>query len=188
VPSPPPPLVDSRAQRGDCASCSAVCCVARVFRTSADFPIDKPAGAQCSSLLGDERCRELLQRVSDEARSAVQDPGREGRGADLMGGPGPASQRLRGNSLWGAYLIGTDLCGVHLTTTDLLGTDLRAADVCGAGLSSARFLTQLQVEAARDRGRDRRGAGLRTAAAPHTSVPARSLTRHDQATGAAGGG
>lgn len=37
----------------DCARCQALCCVGPVLTRSADFAIDKPAGAPCPNLLGD---------------------------------------------------------------------------------------------------------------------------------------
>jgi Pentapeptide repeats (8 copies) len=46
----------ARALRPDCASCVGLCCVAPAFSASADFAIDKPAGAACPNLLADFRC------------------------------------------------------------------------------------------------------------------------------------
>jgi Pentapeptide repeats (8 copies) len=43
--------------RADCASCSALCCVAPTFEVSADFPIHKPAGEACPHLSPEYRCR-----------------------------------------------------------------------------------------------------------------------------------
>lgn len=40
----------------DCTSCAALCCVAPSFEASADFAIDKLAGARCAHLKKDERC------------------------------------------------------------------------------------------------------------------------------------
>lgn len=70
------------------------------------------------------------------------------RGADLLGA------RLhgvdaRGADLRGALLIAADLRGADLRHADLLGADLRDADVRGADLSTALYLTQPQVNAAR---------------------------------------
>jgi uncharacterized protein YjbI with pentapeptide repeats len=42
--------------RADCKSCFALCCVAPAFSASADFAIDKPAGAACPNLNTDFRC------------------------------------------------------------------------------------------------------------------------------------
>lgn len=45
------------ALTADCASCFGLCCVALPFTRSADFAIDKPAGAPCPNLLADFACR-----------------------------------------------------------------------------------------------------------------------------------
>ena len=42
--------------RGDCANCFGLCCVALPFGASADFAIDKDAGAPCPNLRRDFRC------------------------------------------------------------------------------------------------------------------------------------
>jgi uncharacterized protein YjbI with pentapeptide repeats len=42
--------------RADCESCFALCCVAPAFSASADFAINKPAGAACPNLQMDFRC------------------------------------------------------------------------------------------------------------------------------------
>jgi uncharacterized protein YjbI with pentapeptide repeats len=42
--------------RADCESCFALCCVAPAFSASADFAINKPAGAACPNLQADFRC------------------------------------------------------------------------------------------------------------------------------------
>ncbi len=47
---------DGRSLQADCARCFALCCVAPAFAASADFAIDKPAGAPCPHLQGDLRC------------------------------------------------------------------------------------------------------------------------------------
>jgi uncharacterized protein YjbI with pentapeptide repeats len=44
------------ALRADCARCSALCCVVPALAASADFAIDKPAGAPCPNLQPDFRC------------------------------------------------------------------------------------------------------------------------------------
>ncbi|TFB96744.1 pentapeptide repeat-containing protein [Cryobacterium adonitolivorans] len=41
----------------DCANCFGLCCVALAFATSADFPIDKPAGEPCVNLDERDACR-----------------------------------------------------------------------------------------------------------------------------------
>ncbi|MCW2740089.1 MAG: pentapeptide repeat-containing protein [Blastococcus sp.] len=57
MPLDPLPLADARAQlRADCANCAGLCCVAPAFAASADFAIDKPAGAACPNLGEDFRC------------------------------------------------------------------------------------------------------------------------------------
>jgi hypothetical protein len=47
---------DRSALRADCGRCAALCCVLPAFSRSADFAIDKPAGAPCPNLRGDARC------------------------------------------------------------------------------------------------------------------------------------
>lgn len=42
--------------RADCSRCTGLCCVALPFARSADFAIDKPAGAPCPHLEADYRC------------------------------------------------------------------------------------------------------------------------------------
>jgi len=42
--------------RADCESCFALCCVVPAFSASADFAINKPAGAPCPNLAPDFRC------------------------------------------------------------------------------------------------------------------------------------
>lgn len=91
-----------------------------------------------------ERVGRLLGDASTRLRrrwTAAADRSR----ADLAG------RRLsgdhRGWSFRGATLIRADLRGADLRDADLLGADVRDADVCGADLSTALFLTQLQVNA-----------------------------------------
>ncbi|WP_369138508.1 pentapeptide repeat-containing protein [Modestobacter versicolor] len=51
------PLVAARRElTADCSRCAALCCVLPAFAASADFAIDKPAGAPCPNLLADDRC------------------------------------------------------------------------------------------------------------------------------------
>jgi len=75
-----------------------------------------------------------------------------------------AGQRLsgdhRGSSLRGAVLIRADLRDADLREVDLLGVDLRDADLRGSDLSTALFLTQPQVNAARGDGSTVLPAGL----------------------------
>lgn len=89
----------------------------------------------------------LLLDLSREVRSAVPRR-RDHRGADLVGRRLRGAD-LRGADLRGAWLIGADLRGADLRLADLIGADLRGADLRGAELSSALFLTQPQVSAAR---------------------------------------
>jgi uncharacterized protein YjbI with pentapeptide repeats len=94
---------------------------------------------------------ELLERVSEAARaSAPRGPrvNRVGPGADLMGA-NLSGADLRAVSLRGAYLIAADLSRADLRLADVIGVDLRDADLCGADLSTALFLTQFQVNAAK---------------------------------------
>jgi len=90
----------------------------------------------------------VLLHTSELARAEFRRKSTELRGADLMGAK-LRGTKLRGANLRGAYLIGADLRGADLRLADLIGADLRAADLRGADLSSALFLTQFQVNAAR---------------------------------------
>jgi uncharacterized protein YjbI with pentapeptide repeats len=49
-------MADRAGLRADCQSCFALCCVAPAFSASADFAIDKPAGAACPNLQADFQC------------------------------------------------------------------------------------------------------------------------------------
>ncbi|WP_066583520.1 pentapeptide repeat-containing protein [Cellulomonas timonensis] len=88
----------------------------------------------------------LLQRASEHARSGAR--GADRRGAQLMGARLRGAD-LRGSSLRGARLVGADLRGADLRLADLTGADLRGADLRGADLSTALFLCQSQLDAAR---------------------------------------
>lgn len=55
----------------DCARCAALCCVAPAFAASADFPIDKPAGAPCPHLQADHRCGVHGERLALGFRGCV---------------------------------------------------------------------------------------------------------------------
>lgn len=100
------------------------------------------------------RVRDVLVEMSAEVRgrySAGADDAPDGLlrpGADLAGSDLRA-RSLRGADLRGATLIAADLRGADLSGVDLLGVDLRDARVDGADLSTAVFLTQAQVNAAR---------------------------------------
>lgn len=52
---------------------------------------------------------------------------------------------LRATDLRGAYLIAANLENADLREVDFIGADLRDANVCGANLSTAMFLTQMQI-------------------------------------------
>jgi hypothetical protein len=92
------------------------------------------------------RVGELLADASDRVRRRW--PAAEDRtSADLAGRR--LSGDLRGWTFRGAVLIAADLRRADLDDVDLLGADLRDADVRGCDLSSALFLTQPQVNAAR---------------------------------------
>ena len=93
----------------------------------------------------------LLGRVSAAVRSASPSGKRikrVGPRADLMGAK-LAGADLRGVNLRGSYLIAADLHGADLRSADLIGADLRDTDLRGADLSSALFVTQPQLTAAR---------------------------------------
>ncbi|MBT1607009.1 pentapeptide repeat-containing protein [Curtobacterium flaccumfaciens] len=100
------------------------------------------------------RVRDVLVEVSAEVRgrySTGADDAPDGLlrpGADLAGSDLRA-RSLRGADLRGATLIAADLRGADLSGVDLLGVDMRDARVDGADLSTAVFLTQAQVNAAR---------------------------------------
>ena len=96
-----------------------------------------------------------LTRASELVRGA----GRQLRGADLMGHDLRGAD-LAGANLRGAYLIGARLSGADLRGADVIGADLRGADLCGADLSTALYLTQFQVAAARGDGRTALPAAL----------------------------
>jgi uncharacterized protein YjbI with pentapeptide repeats len=95
----------------------------------------------------------VLSRVSELVRAGSprgRDAGspRIRRGADLIGAK-LGGQDLRGANLRSAYLIAASLRRADLRGADLIGADLRDADLCGADVSTALFLTQMQVNAAR---------------------------------------
>ncbi|MFI2612974.1 pentapeptide repeat-containing protein [Kitasatospora sp. NPDC018619] len=94
-----------------------------------------------------QRVSELLLRAGELVRAAVPRR-RELRGADLFGARMPGAD-LRGANLRGALLVAADLSGADLRLADLVGADLRDADLAGADLSTALFLTQAQLNAAR---------------------------------------
>ncbi|MFF4383165.1 pentapeptide repeat-containing protein [Kitasatospora sp. NPDC001547] len=105
-----------------------------------------------------QRVSELLLRASELVRAAVPRR-REHRGADLFGARLRGAD-LRGANLRGALLVAADLSGADLRLADLVGADLRDADLAGADLTTALFLTQAQLNAARGDATTRLPAGL----------------------------
>ncbi|MDR6879825.1 uncharacterized protein YjbI with pentapeptide repeats [Bacillus sp. 3255] len=102
------------------------------------------------------KVNELLLQASELVRASAPRPmksgkGRSkaiGRGADLIGANLKGAD-LRGSLLRGAYLIAADLSGADLRAADLIGADLRDANLSGADLTSALFVTQFQINAAK---------------------------------------
>lgn len=103
----------------------------------------------------------LLLEVSEAVRARHPKPKNrpDYRGADLMGAK-LRGAKLRGASLRGAYLIAADLRGADLRDADLIGADLRDARVADADLSTALFVAQTQLNAARGNASTRIPAGL----------------------------
>lgn len=101
-----------------------------------------------------EQVRGVLMDVSEEVRAAYFANGHDHLedvltpGADLIG-KNFRSQSLCGADLRGAYLIAADLRHCDLAGVDLLGADLRDALLHGADFSTALYLTQPQLNAAR---------------------------------------
>ena len=95
----------------------------------------------------------LLSAVSELVRSnavahrASPLPPKLHAGADLLGSD-LARRDLRGADLRGALLIAADLSNADLRDCDLLAADLRDANLGGADVSSALFVTQMQLNAA----------------------------------------
>ncbi|MFE4519005.1 pentapeptide repeat-containing protein [Kitasatospora sp. NPDC056783] len=105
-----------------------------------------------------QRVSELLLRAGELVRAAVPHR-REHRGADLFGARLRGAD-LHGANLRGALLVAADLSGADLRLADLVGADLRDARVAGADLSTALFLTQAQLDAARGDATTRIPSGL----------------------------
>ncbi|MGI9206762.1 MAG: pentapeptide repeat-containing protein, partial [Rhodococcus sp. (in: high G+C Gram-positive bacteria)] len=94
-----------------------------------------------------------LRQVSEEVRAGYREDARATvpdayPGADLAGRDLRAHS-LCGADLRGACLIAADLRGSTLAGVDLLGADLRDARIEGADLSTALYVTQPQIAAAR---------------------------------------
>lgn len=107
----------------------------------------------------------LLAGVAAAARRGLPAPTRMrgrtiGPRADLLGARLDEVD-LRGADLRGALLIAASVRGADFSGADLLAADLRDADLSGADLSTALFLTQPQVTAARGDDATRLPAGLR---------------------------
>ena len=111
----------------------------------------------------DDVLSEVSRRVRRAAVRAVRDTTGRPRGtrrADLIGAK-LAGVDLRGCDFRGALLLGADLQRVDLRGADLIGADLRAADLRGADLSTALYVTEPQVTAARGDARTRLPSDLR---------------------------
>jgi len=111
----------------------------------------------------DDVLSEVSRRVRKEAVRAVRDTTgrpRTTRRADLVGAK-LAGVDLRGCDFRGALLLGADLQRTDLRGADLIGADLRAADLRGADLSTALYVTEPQVIAARGDARTRLPPDLR---------------------------
>jgi uncharacterized protein YjbI with pentapeptide repeats len=106
--------------------------------------VESPLGVDVVTL--QLRADPLLGEVSALVRAGSE--GADLRGRDLAGHD-LRDVGLTGGTLRGALLLGADLRGVDLGEADLLGADLRGADVRRTDLSTALFLTQGQVNAAR---------------------------------------
>ncbi|MGW2372264.1 pentapeptide repeat-containing protein [Kitasatospora sp. NPDC001683] len=94
-----------------------------------------------------QRISDLLLRAGELVRAAVPRR-REHRGAGLFGARLRGAD-LQGANLRGALLVAADLSGADLRLADLIGADLRDANLAGADLTTALFLTQAQLNAAR---------------------------------------
>jgi hypothetical protein len=115
-----------------------------VRRAAIELAADDPPEA-LAALDAAELRREvgdLLGSVSAEVRAATGGPTM--RGADRAGWQ-TAGADLRGADLRGSVLIGADLRGADLRLADLLGADLRGAQLAGADLSTALYVTRMQV-------------------------------------------
>nr|WP_316521642.1 pentapeptide repeat-containing protein [Kitasatospora sp. K002] len=122
------------------------------------------------------RVSELLLRAGELVRAGVPRR-REHRGADFFGARLRGAD-LHGANLRGALLVAADLSGADLRLADLVGADLRDANLAGADLSTALFLTQAQLDAARGDATTRLPAALarpahwpETAPAPTAPAP-----------------
>ncbi|MEU1286744.1 pentapeptide repeat-containing protein [Kitasatospora sp. NPDC005856] len=132
-----------------------------------------------------QRVSELLLRAGELVRAAVPRR-RELRGADLFGARLRGAD-LRGANLRGALLVAADLSGADLRLADLVGADLRDADLSGADLTTALFLTQAQLDAARGDATTRLPEGLTRPAHWPEKAPTTGAAEGGARGGATGG-
>jgi hypothetical protein len=128
----------------------------------------------------------LLTRASAARRSTVDGERVDRRGADLTGRNLRGADLVRAN-LRGALLIGADLRRADLRLADLIGADCRGCDLRGADLSTALFVTQAQLDAAKGDADTRLPAGRRRPGHWPAGTPglqARRLQAHGTASGA----
>ncbi|WP_342472694.1 pentapeptide repeat-containing protein [Metasolibacillus sp. FSL H7-0170] len=96
---------------------------------------------------------ELLLETSEYIRSELSSnvfkikKGKQCRGIDWVG-KNLKGKDLRTTDLRGAYLIAANLQDSDLRGADFIGADLRDANLRGANLSTAMFLTQMQINSA----------------------------------------
>lgn len=93
----------------------------------------------------------LLSEASMSIRNQLANAGelkaRNYEGVDWMGKK-LAGKDLRCANLRGAYLIAADLHDADFSGADCIGADMRDTNISGADLSTAMFLTQMQINAA----------------------------------------
>ncbi|RKT18626.1 uncharacterized protein YjbI with pentapeptide repeats [Streptomyces sp. 1114.5] len=134
-----------------------------------------------------QRVSELLLRASELVRASVPRR-REHRGGDLFGARLRGAD-LQGANLRGALLVAADLSGADLRLADLIGADLRDTNLAGADLSTALFLTQAQLDAARGDAATRLPDGLkRPAHWPATASPVAAAPTAKPRSGKGGAG
>lgn len=132
------------------------------------------------------RISDLLLRAGELVRAAVPRR-REHRGADLFGARLRGAD-LQGANLRGALLVAADLSGADLRLADLIGADLRDANLAGADLSTALFLTQAQLNAARGDATTRLPAALSRPGHWPETAPAAAAAAARKPRGGGGGG
>ena len=144
-------LAEARARTFDPDAARAALHLAELVARTARGTIDALVRTDVNALHA--RVALALRQVSEEvragyradARATVPDayPGADLAGRDLR------AHSLCGADLRGACLIAADLRGSTLAGVDLLGADLRDARIEGADLSTALYVTQPQIAAAR---------------------------------------